>query len=406
MADQSKQPSGKPSKASDSLEPKGEAASCNVCRGTKLTEFADYRRFRRVASDCRPWPAGGRVQVCQHCGCVLKLADEHFLADIKKIYSSYEIYHQSNGMEQAVFEAASGTGASRSNRMLAELRARHTLAPQGRMLDIGCGNGVMLRAFNAASPQWTLAGAELNERYRPIVEAIPKVERLYSCPPPEIPGQFNIITMVHSLEHIIGPIDFLKGVRGKLAPGGLLVVQVPNLPANPFEIIVADHTSHFTLSSLRGLIEQAGYEVLHISDAWVHKELSVIARVSDKPIAPVPADPAEVERSTQVVRNNLRWLGETVAAAKALTQQGKAGLFGTSIAATWLAAELEGLGEFFVDEDPSRPGKPFMMRPVFAPAQVPAGSKVFVGLPPKVAAGIAQRLSRPGVEYVTPPKLD
>ena len=133
--------------------------------------------------------------------------------------------------------------------------------------------------------------------------------------------------------------------------------------------------------------------------------MTLIARASDAPAGAVPAAPDQVEKSSQIVERNLRWLADTVAAAKRCADQGPLGLFGTSIAATWLSAELEGTELFFVDEDQSRPGKLFRGRPIYSPQQLPQGSRVFIGLPPKIAEQIRERLQHPGVEYFTPPPL-
>ena len=391
------------SKPLDSSRELPDASHCNVCGSSALEEVTAYRSFRRVASDARSWPSGGKIDLCQFCGAIQKVPDQTFLREIGEIYSTYAVYHQSKGEEQAVFRQDASAVTSRSRRMLEQLRTSVPLAHTGRMLDIGCGNGVMLRAFHEAAPQWTLAGAELNDRFRAVVEAIPNCEKLYNCPPQDIPGQFDLITMVHSLEHIVGPVDFLTKVKTKLAPGGLLMIEVPNVCTNPFEVIVADHTSHFTGSSLQALVKQAGYEILYFSDTWIAKELTLIARPSDAAISAVPASPEQVAISTQTMASNMRWLAETVASAKHLAAQGPLGLFGTSIASTWLSAELEGTASYFVDEDMSRPGNLFQGRSIYSPEQLPQGSRVFIGLPPNIANMIRDRLQQPGIEYFAPP---
>ena len=106
----------------------GEAA-CGICGDGTLEEMADYRVLRRVTSDCRTWPAGGRLGVCRACDAVQKPADDAFLADIDAIYKSYTIYHQAAGAEQAVFEQASGLPASRSVRLLDTFRSQAGLKP-------------------------------------------------------------------------------------------------------------------------------------------------------------------------------------------------------------------------------------------------------------------------------------
>jgi hypothetical protein len=48
------------------------------------------------------------------------------------------------------------------------------------------------------------------------------------------------------------------------------------------------------------------------------------------------------------------------------------GIFGTSIAGTWLYGELGDRTSFFVDEDPARAGKAHLGVRIIAPPNVPA----------------------------------
>jgi hypothetical protein len=109
-----------------------------------------------------------------------------------------------------------------------------------------------------------------------------------------------------------------------------------------------------------------------------------------------------VAAARQRIAGSLAWLRGTAEELRRLGADGPVGLFGTSIAGTWLAAEAGDAVAFFVDEDPNRVGRSYLGKPVHAPADVPAGSRVFVGLPPAVAAGICTRLARPGVAFLPP----
>ena len=377
----------------------GETA-CSICGGGTLEEMADYRGLRRVTSDCRAWPAGGRLGVCRGCGAVQKPADDAFLADIDAIYTTYTIYHQGAGAEQAVFEQSSGLPASRSVRLLETFRDRAGLKPTGRMLDVGCGNGATIRAFGQVAPGWTKAGTEFDGKYRAEVESIPHTEPLHVGPVEAVPGAFDVITMIHVLEHIVDPVDVLATLRGKLAPGGLLLIEVPHHPANPFELLIADHRTHFTADSLVRALTAAGYEIVSVAEDWIPKELSVVARAARGALPEQSL--GDVAAARQRIAGSLAWLRGTAEELRRLGADGPVGLFGTSIAGTWLAAEAGDAVAFFVDEDPNRVGRSYLGKPVHAPADVPAGSRVFVGLPPAVAAGICTRLARPGVAFLPP----
>jgi trans-aconitate methyltransferase len=334
---------------------------------------------------------------------VQKAIDAKWLSEIEKIYGDYSIYYQSDGVEQAVFDSNSGQARLRSARLLEALAARVELPREGRMLDVGCGNGAMLRAFSLFAPRWTLAGSELSDKTREAVESIERVEALYVGEPEKIPGSFGLLTMSHMLEHLPRPVEYLTRLRDKLTPGGLLVIEVPNYLQNPFDLLVADHASHFTARTAAELIRKAGYSVMWAATDWVPKELSVVARKT------VSQD-EETQTNMMIDPFNaatgmVEWLAETASRARSFASQTDFGIFGTSIAGTWLFAEVGDAVNFFVDEDPSRVGKTFMGRTVYHPSQIPDGSHVFIGLPPALAQAIHRRIAKPGVTFHLPPPL-
>ncbi len=391
----------------------GPETACHVCGAAGLTEFAGFRDFRRITSDCRPWPAGGRLCGCPDCGSVQKLVDDVWNREVAELYADYAIYDQAEGAEQAVFDQSSGAASSRSQRLLTALCRSIELPATGRMLDVGCGNGAMLRAFRQAAPGWSLAGTELSGKYRRLVESIPGVESLYTCPPAEVPGQFDVITMIHVLEHIPQPAAFLARLLPKLVPGGLLVVELPHHVANPFELLIADHCTHFAAATAAALLRRSGLDLLSVAGDWVPKELTLVARrrpaslvvpASAGPDAPFPPD-AAFATWPDCVAQRIGWLHQVSATARKLASQGEIGLFGTSIAATWLFAELEGGVGFFVDEDPQRVGKHWQGCLVYHPRQVPAGSRFLIPLPLPLAEGISRRIARPDLEIYLPPAM-
>ena len=402
--------------------------ACHVCGAAEIKEFPEYGEFRRVTSDCKPWPAGGRLAVCEPCGCAQAILDGKWRDEARAIYDAYAIYHTSGGVEQSVFDQASGQATSRSARLLQRLMAGTDLPDKGRLLDIGCGNGALLRAFSGMQSCWSLAGVEVNDRYRTAVENIPGVERLYVGAPTDVPGCFDLITLMHALEHIPSPRDYIAGLLDKLEPGGRLLIQVPDCRINPFMFLVADHASHFFVTTLQAMVQDAGYSVVAAADDWVAKEITVVAQKpgertgSDESVkgARRPADEyrdrssrreeahSEIRNPKSEIRNRqslvtsaatvqgvnkrLAWLSDQADFCRTLASGGRFGLFGTSIAATWLLAELGEAVRFFVDEDPHRVGRTAFERPIYDPQHVPEGSDVYLALPPIMAAHVKARL--------------
>lgn len=342
------------------------------------------------------------MSVCPVCACVQKLVDTEWESEVERIYDTYSIYHQSDGVEQSVFEQDSGRASSRSSHLLGRLCSQVELSETGRLLDVGCGNGAFLRAFSSVMPYWSLEGTELNAKYKKQVESIDRVEALHVCPPKQVPGSFDLITLVHVLEHIPKPRELLAELWDKLNPGGLLVIEVPAFMRNPFDLLIADHITHFSKATIAHTVQAVGYEIIAVTEDWVPRELTVVARKGREQFS--KADSIS-ESSFEPLLTRLQWLDAVIAAAKELSASAPLGLFGTTIAATWLFDELEGQVSFFVDEDFSRAGRTYMDRPVYVPGDVTAGSQVLIPLPPGFAEPLKARLEKEKLDYdlVLPP---
>jgi len=374
-------------------------ALCKVCGATALDEIREFAALPRVTSDCAPFRTGGHLAICEICGAAQAIADERWLADIAEIYGSYQIYHQSAGAEQHVSEPSTGGALRPRSEVLLEHLLTLPAAPRsGRVLDVGCGTGGTLRAF-AARGDWDLYGLEIDERNLPFVSAIPGFKRLYTCPAQQLDLQFDLITMVHSLEHFPEPLGILSDLRSKVSPTGKLFIEVPNAAANPFEYVVADHMIHFTAETLAALLDRAGFTVECLSTDWVTKELSAVASKGSLNSAAAPR-----RGSITQVREQIAWLEMLSAAAR--TAAGSAasfGLFGTSIAASWLWQSVRDRVDFFVDEDVHRIGRTYLGRPVLSPDQAPPGSLVFLALIPSVASTVRMKLQHLPLELRMPP---
>jgi SAM-dependent methyltransferase len=327
---------------------------------------------------------------------VQKVTDVDWFGQIGRIYDAYTMYQQSGGEEQRVFDVGSGASAARSTRILDSVASHVNLPRQGRLLDVGCGNGSFLRAFSPRLPGWSSVGTELDDRSRSEIESISGVESLYTGPIAELDGTFSLISMVHVLEHIVGPAEMLEILRLKLRSGGKLIIEVPYYVDNPFDLMIADHASHFDPASISGLLERSGFVVELVAVDAVPRELLVIASAADEPRGETTPD---LSLQEEVLKTRIDWLANCAESTNAAVNAMSLGIFGSSIAATWLYSAADQKVEFFVDEDPGRVGRSHLGRPIVSPDDVPDGSLVVVGLVPHLGAKVASRLSRPQVEF-------
>jgi len=98
---------------------------------------------------------------------------------------------------------------------------------------------------------------------------------------------------------------------------------------------------------------------------------------------------------------HIAWLQELVEQGRAT--MGPLGIFGTSIAATWLGAALGDKIKFFVDEDVNRIGRKHMDRPIYSPSDAPKSLAVLMPLRADIAAAVKQRLAQLGLQLIVPP---
>ncbi len=387
-----------------SMEPiaSPQASACHAC-GAALEPVPGLEVLGLASSDCRPWSGTRRLAWCPACGLLQKITDSWFQDDCRRIYESYAVYHQADGREQRVF-SADGAACARSEHLLRRLLERGAFPTRGRLLDVGCGNGVLLKSFGALLPGWRLNGLDLGLRSREAVLALPRVEGFFCCDLGEVPGRFGMLSMMHCLEHVPSPAAFLGKGRALLEEGGLLLVQCPDFTANAFDLVIADHCTHFTPESLGGLAESSGFEVLVLERGLVAKELTLLARRTVAgPFAAVPGASACDVRPA--ARAALDWLGAVQGKARALAEAHGArfGVFGTSIGGAWLFGQMPERVRFFVDEDENRVGRKLFGRPVLRPSQVAPESVVYLCLPDQIARAIADRLAGRSGHLELPP---
>ncbi len=373
--------------------------NCQACGTTNAIEIDGFKHLPRVTSDSKPFRAGGRLFVCNECGLVQKFADARWLEEIGEIYRDYEMYHQSASNDQAVFDPASGRPRGRCEVLAQRLLESGAIPCNGALLDVGAGSGAMLGAFSAACKDWKLFGLDLDDRKEKSLRAIPRFEQLYTVTAENLPRSFDLITLIHSLEHFTDPLLMLRTLRKKIAPGGQLFIEVNNAGKTPFDLVVADHLSHFTPPSLAHMMQRADFLVISTQTEWVNKEISLLATPSQHQQEMSRDEPRLAVART---KNDVEWLNQLLQHARD-SVSATFGIFGTSVAATWLASGLGDAVEFFVDEDPARVGRTHMGKPILKPHEIPANATVYLAFLPVVSAAITKRLSRLPVTFAAPP---
>jgi SAM-dependent methyltransferase len=146
----------------------------------------------------------------------------------------------------------------------------HRLRGAGRLLDIGCNEGRNLRIY--ARNGFQAEGLELNETA--AAEARKAGFQVFTCLLSEFDPayRFNAAVLSNVLEHALDPRQMLMDVQRVLTPGGHLCISCPNSRSWLRTLFgkwwinwhVPFHISHFSASTLRKLLEDAGYTQVQI----------------------------------------------------------------------------------------------------------------------------------------------
>lgn len=166
--------------------------------------------------------------------------------------------------------------------------------PPGSLLDVGAGSGRLLAA--ALQAGWQAVGVEADPLFAAEARALklPIVEGFF--PEVSLPGScFDVITMLDVIEHAVEPIALLRAARERLAGGGLLVIQAPNVNSLLVRLEGADnsnfchgHWNHFMPSSLERAASAAGFEPLEVTT--IISELDRVTRFDRAAVAKAAVD--------------------------------------------------------------------------------------------------------------------
>lgn len=365
---------------------------CHHCHAEAQRSEPIYTLEAGVTSDCRPWPEQIQIFICPECSAVQAPVSEEWRQRVQSIYRDYNTYAVAGGEEQKVM-GGDASGMSARSRVIVQWLASLGVAPAvGQVLDVGCGRGAFLGEFTRHFPSWVLHGTEFDDRNLAVLKTLSQFKDLQTGSFEELVGQFDMIAMIHVLEHLEDPVACLTALRKRAPSGALLLVQVPDWTENPFALAIADHATHFTSYVLEQVARRSGWEPIVAPSRVVPKELTLLA----KAVSNTGQTAAEgVDEGADVrLEECLSWLQKVKRQSREIQAgSGRFGIFGTAVAGSWLAGVGGMKLDFFVDEDPNRIGGEHIGIPVLSPNNLPPGADVFVGMAPAVSKRLAEKYS-------------
>jgi len=234
--------------------------ACNLCRGSKFKHLFTVGSFRVVK--------------CLNCGLAYLNPMPH-PEDITRIYDTHE-YYCNKGVkkdtplgypdylmleEHLIFVA---------DELLRPIKGIKT----GRLLDVGCGMGIMLNHFRELG--WDTYGIDVSTYATEYARnelglnvftgAVDKIDL------PE--NYFDLTTMVHVIEHIPNPKGTLEALHRLMKPGGIIIVATHDISGLWPRVVrgrwrhlnIPEHLYFFSKNTLNRMLRDTGFRTFRVTE--------------------------------------------------------------------------------------------------------------------------------------------
>lgn len=136
----------------------------------------------------------------------------------------------------------------------------------GHLLEIGCSYGDLLDYFKEHG--WTTRGIDRSSNAVQFARGRGLSCRNLPLEDYSPDSKFDVIVMIHVIEHLPNPVESLPKIRSWLAPEGILYLRLPNVGSTfvtknrsnflgqlkPFE-----HLFYYSIDTIKKLLKNAGY---------------------------------------------------------------------------------------------------------------------------------------------------
>jgi SAM-dependent methyltransferase len=152
---------------------------------------------------------------------------------------------------------------------IAQTAAHRVGKAEARVLDIGCNDGTLLRAY---PPSFRKVGVDPSDAAKGVDADVEVVNDFFpsaALPALAGPDGFDVITSIAMFYDLEDPVGFVEGLRALLARDGLWIFEMSYMPTmlekNSYDTICHEHIEYYSLSVIEALLGRCGLKVVDVS---------------------------------------------------------------------------------------------------------------------------------------------
>ena len=226
--------------------------NCPVCDSKTIVKYQQFGTSPQVRHEIMP---GVKVNAaiittysgCQSCHVIFqnpRMSDRNLNEFYEKGYYR-KLVNLSDGEKDSDEKHRAGVDAEIIKQYIGRIKSH---------LDVGCSRGFFLESV----------GAEVQVGVESDVENVRgKNIEVYSQLKEVKRKSFDLVTAIHTLEHVPSPVSFLKNMARFVAKDGYLVIEVPTWksPGGPLRL---PHLFHFEPDVLKLMCKSIGLQVMQV----------------------------------------------------------------------------------------------------------------------------------------------
>jgi len=234
--------------------------TCNLCRGSESTRLFTVRSFDVVK--------------CLNCGLVYLNPMPH-PEDIARVYDTRQYYCNRGNQKNTPLGYPDYLKLEEHLIFVADELVRPIKGiKKGRLLDVGCGMGIMLNRFRELG--WDTYGIDVStyatEYARNELGLNVFTSAIHEIDFPE--NYFDLITIVHVIEHIPNPRGALETLHSLMKPEGIIIVATHDIDGLCPRIVkhrwrhlnIPEHLYFFSKNTLNQMLRDTGFHTFRVTE--------------------------------------------------------------------------------------------------------------------------------------------